>query len=103
MLDLNHPQTQYVFAAARLEDGVRMLLVQWRDSGTPPAELIATISKSINALQELNAKHFGNASGITRTLETLRSAINTFDLAASWSAFMALADTPGDNFGTWTI
>lgn len=103
MLNMNHPQTPHVFAAARLEDALRTLLVQWKGTGTPPPELTEASTRLIDALHELNMRHFGGASGITQTLESLRSAIIRSDFNASWACFMALAEAPGDNFGTWAI
>jgi len=103
MLDLNHPRARYVFDAARIETEIRMLLLQWQRAGTPPADLIECTSKSIDALHELNALHFDDDKKITRTLESLHAAINALDCAGSWSAFLALAERPGDNFGTWAI
>ncbi len=103
MLDMDHPQTPHVFAAARLEDALRMLLVQWKGTGTPTPELTEACTRLIDALHELNMSHFGGASGITQTLESLRTAIIRIDFNASWASFMALADAPGDNFGTWAI
>ena len=103
MLDLNHPRATYVFHAANIQDKLRICLLQWEETGTPPANLNDTACKVINALHELNAQHFDDNKGITRTLESLRSVINAQDCAGSWSAFLALAEWPGDNFGTWAI
>lgn len=103
MLNKDHPQTPHVFAAARLEEGLRALLVQWKRAGSPSSELAETSTRLIDALHELNMSHFGGASGITQTLESLRSAIIRSDFNASWASFIALAEAPGDNFGTWAI
>ncbi len=105
MLDLNHPQTEHIFVAARIEDEIRAHLVAMRDSSIKDkdARIMEITDTLIPKLHEMNNKHFGSAPGITNTLQRLESAVKSKDLQLSWKAFCALAEEPGENFGTCAI
>jgi hypothetical protein len=106
MLDLADPQTKYIFQASRTEDRIRLSLLGWKElsrSSSPshcPPEVLASF---LPELHKLNADHFGSSAGIARTLSLLGAAIRSGDPAIAWDAFLALAERPGENFGTWAI
>ncbi|MGY2896876.1 hypothetical protein [Deinococcus sp. UYEF24] len=104
MLDLAHPQTRSVFEASAIQERIRPRLLGWLDgnelSGPVRAEILDCWLPELHAL---NWGHFGNRPGITRTLDTLAAAVRGTDAQVAWSCFLALAEHPGDNFGTWMI
>ncbi|WP_338846278.1 hypothetical protein V8J88_21265 [Massilia sp. W12] len=106
MLDLNHPKTQHIFEAARIEDEIRRLLVAWRQNGPAsalPQSAEYALQSSLAELHKLNQNHFGASGGIGNTLSALETAISHGDSNESWRAFIKLAEAPGENFGTWAI
>lgn len=106
MLDLDHPQTKYVFKASAIEDKIRAELLAMREA-KGSAELIGRQERIQFVLTlellELNKNHFGNCPKITNTIIALRDAVGKLDHAAAWECFLNLAERPGDNFGTWAI
>ena len=105
MLDLSDPQSKHIFAAAKLEDEIRSRLLAWRNANageclSAPREIQDVY---LPALRELNRKHFGSSPGIERTLADLSAAVAAGDHTKSWQVFLSLAETSGDNFGTWAI
>ena len=106
MLDLHDPQTQHIFRAAIVEDEIRAHLVAIRQGGdrTERASRYQDIvSRIIPELRRLNDGHFNASRGITKLLDDLESSVAQQDLDLCWKRFYALAESPGDNFGTWTI
>lgn len=106
MLDQNHPRTTYVLEAAAVEDRIRLLIGNWRDSphGAGAEGFRSDIlCDCLPRLRRLNREHFGGSAAIGRTLDRLAEAVEADDPRRSWEAFMALAGQPGDNFGTWAI
>jgi hypothetical protein len=103
MLDLDHPRSQHVLEAARIEDLIRRLLLAWREdaAAAPPARM-QILQTLVPQLEALNAAHFGASKKIYLTLDALGRAVQGADADRAWQAFMAL-DGPGDNFGTWAI
>jgi hypothetical protein len=84
MLDLNHPQTEHIFAAARLEDTVRdyaRRIISAPSSQRP--KLLASCEQSIEAMRTLNVERFsesvtivllcGNHLQFERTLENSKT------------------------------
>ncbi|MDP9991155.1 hypothetical protein J2W28_002628 [Variovorax boronicumulans] len=103
MLDLDHPRSQHVLEAARIEDLIRKLLLAWREDAAAASSARAQVLQTlIPQLEALNAAHFGASKKIYRTLDALGRAVQGTDAGEAWRAFMAL-DGPGDNFGTWAI
>ena len=102
MLDLSHPRSAAILAAARTEERIRAGLLGWLGGGETagPAELLGRWLPDLHAL---NRAHFGADPGIARTLEALEDAVRRGDVHAARAGFLALAEGPGDNFGTWAI
>lgn len=105
MLDLNHPQSKHIFAAARLEDAVRECAK--RIVSAQPAErpaLLALSEQSIEAMRKLNSERFGNSEFIAAAIDELQAAVRLLALSASpqmnmvQPAFERLESTKG--FGT---
>lgn len=105
MLDLNHPQTKHIFRAAKLEDDIRPFLVAAEKEGRELREdEIDSILSSLDQLDRLNETHFDSNTGISRTIDHLRISIqNHHSIKDIWSNFIDLAETDGDNFGTFAI
>ena len=89
MLDLNHPQTEHIFAAARLEDAVLECakhIISAQRSERP--ELLASCQQSIDAMRTLNSTRFGGSPSITSVIDELHTAMRS--LAASDSTDMSI-------------
>ena len=87
MLDLNHPQTQHIFAAGRLEDSV--LEGTKRIIASQPSErnaLLAQCEQSLERMRALNAEHFGGSQSISSAIDELHDALRR--LAASAAPHM---------------
>ncbi len=87
MLDLNHPQTEHIFAAARLEDAV--LDAAKRIISAQPSErqeLLARCEPSLGRMRVLNSEHFGASPSIASAIDELHGALRV--LAASPSPHM---------------
>ena len=103
MLDLDHPRSQHVLEASRVEDLIRKQLLAWRDDpAAEPTTRAQVLQVLLPQLDALNVAHFGASKKIARTLEALRRAMQGDSAEAAWRAFLVL-DAPGDNFGTWAI
>jgi len=105
MLDLNHPQTEHVFAAARLEDAVfecAKRIVSAQPSERPG--LLASCQQSIDAMRTLNSERFGRSASIASAIDELHRAMRSLAASASpemnivHPAFTRLASDEG--FGT---
>jgi len=106
MLDLSDPQTQHIFRAAALEDEIRKQLVAIKKDvmgSEHSSRYLDIVSRVIPALRRLNEEHFGSSYGITKHLDDISAAATQNNLDLCWKHFLALADSPGDNFGTWAI
>jgi hypothetical protein len=108
MLDLSDPQTEHIFAAARLEDAV--LDSAKRVVAALPSErqeLLALCESSLNAMRVLNLEHFGSSASIISAIEELHAALRALaastspDLAIVLPAFTRLESD--DGFGTVRI
>jgi hypothetical protein len=89
MLDLNHPQTEHIFAAARLEDAVlecAKRIVSAQPSERP--ELLALCDQSIDAMRALNSERLGSSASIASAIDELQAAMRS--LAASASPHMSI-------------
>jgi hypothetical protein len=74
MLDLNHPQSQSVFAAARHTDAILELSKLKTLVPTPQrAEILARIEYPISRLRKLNRERFGASSFIDRAISDLEA------------------------------
>ena len=102
MLSDAHPQTQYIFEASGTEERIRARLLDWLD-GRELNGRAEVLDRWLPELHTLNREHFGAAPGITRTLDALATAVQGTDAHVAWKCFLALAEHPGDNFGTWMI
>ncbi|WP_407569516.1 hypothetical protein [Deinococcus altitudinis] len=87
-----------VFAAAATEDRIRGHLL---NADAPGRQEILNVL--LPRLFQLNREQFGDSAGIAATLAALEGAVRAADAAAAWEAFLALAERPGPNFGTWAI
>ena len=89
MLDLNHPQTEHIFAASRLEDAV--LEIANRMVSAHPSErqaLLASCEQQFSAVRLLNSERFGSSTSIASAIDYLQSAMR--DLAESRSSNMGI-------------
>jgi hypothetical protein len=107
VLNLSHPQTEYIFQAAVLLDGVRKELLAL-ESAKGSAETIGrteAISLVIlPKLHTLNREHFKNSPEIEKGLESLAKAVGVMNLEEAWVWLLELEGQPGkDNFGVWAI
>lgn len=106
MLDPRDPQSEHVFHAAALEERIRAHLAAiQRDIGGHDMEwrYREIIEGIIPELRRLNEEHFDSSAGITRQLAALEAAAGRHDIEQAWSLFIAFAESPGENFGTWAI
>jgi hypothetical protein len=102
VLDLAHPQTALIFEASGLEEKIRPHLLAWLN-GAPFEQRREVLDTWLPQLHELNRRGFGNSPAIAATLDRLAEAVRGTDPGAAWQGFLDLAETPGDNFGTWAI
>lgn len=108
MLDLDHPQTQFVFDASGIEEKIRSHLLAWLDvahtlqNASCNTDVVETLIPQLHAL---NVARFNAKSGITETLNTLQHAVESGSAKSAWNAFLDLAEhhNAGKNFGTWMI
>lgn len=105
MLDFNHPQTEHIFAAARLEDAAHT--IARRIISAQPSEraaLLAQAEQTFESMHTLNSERFGGSSSIASVIGDLRGAFHTLAASASpsWeivgSAFTRFESD--DGFGT---
>jgi hypothetical protein len=107
MLDLNHPQTEYIFqASAILGEICKELLAL--ETATGSAEIIGRTEHVglilIPKLYALNQEHFKNSLVIKEGLEALAKAISALNYKQAWEHLVDLEGRPGkDNFGVWAI
>ena len=77
MLDLNHPQSEHIFTASGLEDGV---LVRAKSMTLSPSsrrlELLAECEPLLADLHTLNRDHFGASDFIATTIDDLRRRLH---------------------------
>ena len=108
MLDLNHPQTEHIFAAARLEDAVldgakRIITSQPSER----EELLGWCEQKLDMMRTLNAEHFRSSPSIASTIDELHSALRALvanpspDMSIIRPAFSRLESE--DGFGTFAI
>lgn len=106
MLNLDDPQSEYIFAASAIEDRIRAELLLMHDA-KGSAELIGREEQIclvlIPRLHQLNQQHFGDSPKIRQTIQALEHAVRGADHVRAWNCFLTLAEHPGDNFGTWMI
>ncbi len=105
MLDLNHPQTEHIFAAARLQDAVmdgakRIIAAQPSER----QELLALCEQSIDSMRTLHSEHFRSSGSLATVIDELHAALRALAASASphWdivrAAFTRLESDEG--FGT---
>ncbi len=108
MLDLKHPQTQHIFAAARLEDAV--LEAAKGILAADPSErerLLKQCEQRLDGMRTLNAEHFRNSPSIASAIDELQAALRILAESAApkmeivRAAFSRLQSEKG--FGTWAI
>ena len=101
----NKPDTKAVFQAAAIQEKIREHLHGIKNAN--PAEIAMRYAEIINtqipALRTLNSEHFGSSKGINQMLEELAFFAKQKNIDQCWKKFTALADLPGDNFGTWAV
>ncbi len=107
MLDLNHPQSNYIFQASAVLDEVRKELLAL-ENAKGSAEMIGRTEHVclvlIPKLHMLNQDYFKNSSVIEEGLESLAKAVGAVNLKEAWSFLLELEGKPGqDNFGVWAI
>ena len=105
MANADNPDRKFVFQAAAIQDEIRAHLHGIKNAN--PAEMAMRygeiINKNIPALRKLNDEHFGASKGIKQMLAEITFFAGQKNLPQCWKRFTALADLPGDNFGTWAI
>ena len=108
MLDLNHPQSKYVFAAARLEDAIRdranrIILAR-------PSERSAVLDECkeyLASMRRLAAEHFLHKPSLTLIIDELQDALKALATSESphfemiWPSLSRLESQQG--FGTFAI
>ena len=108
MLDLSHPQTEHIFAAARLEDAVldgakRIIAAQPSER----QELLRWCEQRLDMMRTLNAEHFRSLPSIASIIDELHSALRALvaspspDMSIVRPAFLRLESD--DGFGTFAI
>jgi hypothetical protein len=107
MLDLNHPQTEYIFQASAILDDIRKELLAL-ESAKGSAEMIGRTEhvclELIPRLHALNQAHFKNLAAITEGLEALRKAVDSLNYKQAWHYLIEIEGQPGkNNFGVWAI
>jgi hypothetical protein len=74
MLDLKHPQTQWIFDASREEDAILSFAKLMTLVPTPQRQqLLPRIARPIARLRRLNHEHFGGSSFIERAISDLEA------------------------------
>lgn len=84
MLDLNHPQTEHIFAAARLEDAI--LDVANRIISAQPSDrdrLLKQCEWLLDGMRTLNTEHFRNSHSIASAIDELQVALRVLAESAS--------------------
>lgn len=108
MLDLSHPQSEYIFAAARLEDAVQKVAI--KIIGAAPsarAEMLVEAKELTASMRDLNAKHFRNSAVINSGVDSLEAALRELasasapQMSAVFAALQFLDSNEG--FGTVSI
>jgi hypothetical protein len=77
VLDLDHPQSRYVFAAAH-QLGLIQQFIKKMTYSSRRAELLASIEPAFVALRWLNDKHFGASAKTKASIEHLWQRLNEF-------------------------
>ncbi len=106
MLNLDDPQSEYIFQASAIEDRIHaeLLLVRDAKSSENSSGWEDRICLELTPrLHSLNEQHFRNSPKIRQTIQALEQAVRRSDHARAWKCFLALAEHRGDNFGTWMI
>lgn len=105
MQNTDKPDTQYVFQASEIQEKIREHLHGIKNANLAEINMRyeEIINNQIPALRKLNDAHFGASKGIKQMLEELSFFAKQKNLPQCWKKFTALADLPGDNFGTWAI
>lgn len=106
MLDLDDPKTKHIFYAARIEDDIRLILVECMESdnflSNEKRKIIS--DEKLNQLLKLNELEFHNSHKIKSSISSLKEIVlHEKDLQKIWTSFLSFADSPGDNFGTYAI
>jgi hypothetical protein len=107
VLDLNNPQSEFIFQASSLLDEIRAeLLALEKAKGS--AEIIGRTEQVclviLPKLYTLNEEHFKNSPEIKAGLESLSKAVGPVKLKEAWELLLELEGKPGkDNFGVWAI
>jgi hypothetical protein len=107
VLDLSHPQSEYIFRASTLLDEVRAeLLALEKAKGS--AEVIGRTEHVclviVPKLHVLNQEHFEDLPEIKAGLESLAKAVGAVKLKEAWAWLLELEGQPGkNNFGVWAI
>lgn len=107
MLDLNHPQTEYIFQASAALDEVRGELTAL-ETAKGSAEIIGRTEHIclvlLPKLHALNQDHFKNSPAITEGLEALAKATEALNYQQAWKHLVDLEGSyEKDNFGVWRI
>jgi hypothetical protein len=107
MLDLNYPQTKYVFQASRVLDEIRGELTAL-ENAKGSAEIIGRTEHIclvlVPKLHALNREHFENSSQIREGLEALAKTTGALNYKEAWELLVDLEGKPGrNNFGVWAI
>lgn len=105
MLNLNDPQSEFIFKASRLQERIRPIILEaGRNNRNLNGKEQQEISIILLELRKLNEDHFGASEEIQETLDRLENTIMANDsIEWIWEAFMDLSERSGGNFGTCWI
>lgn len=108
MLDLDHPQSEHIFAAAALEDAILTAAGRMVCAPAPErSKLLASCEEQFGAMRLLNADHFGASPFIASAIDDLQAAMRL--LAETALTDMSVVLFPlerlrsNEGFGTWAI
>jgi hypothetical protein len=77
MLKSDHPQSEHIFAAARLEDSVLTMAKSIVSSPAAKRHLLVTQSdQTLAKMRSLNLEHFSGSRFISETIDDLQKAVH---------------------------
>ena len=106
MLDLDHPQTRFVFEASRYEGEIHARLVHLLENpgADPTRALDEILAGPLPELRRLLRERFDDRPGIASRLDAIETAIlDRRPVPQIWETFLKLSELSPDTFGTGFI
>ena len=107
MLDLDHPQTPFVFEAAKIQGDLIAVVIKAEQAGRSSltAEGIEEANHQIELLETINFVGFGDDPQIASTLNRVKQLFNSPSTSCEQLRQTVLQELiqPNHNFGTWAI